>query len=347
MTEEPLDRSAVDLPTLRALADEGIAFTILAPWQAAESSIDTSQPYRVDVGDGKSIVVVFYDSGLSAAVSFEPEATSDANRFARDRVTARLSGPVRPGDDSPLALIATDGELYGHHQQFRDLFLEHLVSPTAADAAERAFDVVGLAAALEAEPARRFARARISERTSWSCHHGVLRWAAECADALDGRWKGPLRAALERLAAGIDAVTETTFRSHGVEIDAWAIRDAYVDVVFGHVTPAVFAEDTFGSAVDVAARGMLLALLEAQRWRLAMFASDGWYWDDPIRPETKHVLRAAARAVRIVDEAARTRLERRFIADLALFRSPSRRLDGAALYRMALAEIGQPAPHVT
>jgi len=337
-----LPETAVDLPTLRALAEAGIRFTILAPWQSAEPSIDTSQPYRVDVGDGKSIVVVFYDSGLSAAVSFEPEATSDANRFARDRVAARLSGPPPPDVESPLALIATDGELYGHHQQFRDLFLEHLVSPVA-DATTREFDVVGLEAALEAEPARRYSPVKVSERTSWSCHHGVLRWAAECPDALDGRWKGPLRAALERLGAGIDAVTESTFRACGAEADPWVLRDAYVDVVFGAVAPDAFGEERLGSGIGERARETLLALLEAQRWRLAMFASDGWYWDDPIRPETKHILRAAARAVRIVDEVAGTSLERRLVADLALFRSPSRHLDGAAIYRMALAEVGQPA----
>jgi len=51
--------------------------------------------------------------------------------------------------------------------------------------------------------------------------------------------------------------------------------------------------------------------------------------------------------LRVPPEAAGTRLERRFIADLALFRSPSRQLDGASLYRMALAEVGQPAPHAS
>ena len=89
-------------------------------------------------------------------------------------------------------------------------------------------------------------------------------------------------------------------------------------------------------------RARALALLEAQRWRLAMFASDGWFWDDPIRPETKQILRSAARAVRIVDAELGTSLEGRLVADLALFTSPSRGLDGAAIYRTALAEIGQP-----
>jgi hypothetical protein len=73
-----------------------------------------------------------------------------------------------------------------------------------------------------------------------------------------------------------------------------------------------------------------------------MFASDGWFWDDPIRTETRQVLRAAARAAQMVDAAAGTALEARLIDDLSLFVSPSRGLDGAAIYRIALADVGQP-----
>ncbi len=73
--------------------------------------------------------MVLYDAGLSTSVSFEPEATSDADRFARERVAARLGGGDVPDGGPPLALIASDGELYGHHQQFRDLFLQRLTSP--------------------------------------------------------------------------------------------------------------------------------------------------------------------------------------------------------------------------
>ena len=63
-----------------------------------------------------------------------------------------------------------------------------------------------------------------------------------------------------------------------------------------------------------------------------------------IRPETKQVLRAAARAARLVDMELATALEPRLVADLAVLSSPSRGLDGAEIYRLALAEIGQPAP---
>lgn len=339
-----LPETAVDLATLRAAVAEGIRYTILAPWQAADGGLDTRRPYRVALGEGRSIAVAFYDAGLSSAVSFEPEATSDADRFARERVAPRLGGTTAPDAPLPLALVATDGELYGHHQQFRDLFLQRLVAPDAAHR-DRGFDVVPLAAAILEPAGRPHPEARIAERTSWSCHHGVARWSAECPDALDGRWKGPLRAALERLAAGIDVVTEREFAMMAGSPDPWPLRDAYVDVVVGATRPDAFAERAFaGAHPSPADCARLPELLEAQRWRLAMFASDGWYWDDPIRPETKQVLRSAARAVRLVGGEAGLALERRLVADLGVLTSPARGLDGAAIYRIALAEVGQPAP---
>ena len=131
---------------------------------------------------------------LSAAVSFEPSATADADRFARERLAAPLRGPIRCRTTSqPLVLIATDGELYGHHQPFRELFLRRLVRP-AAGRAGHGFDV-GLAGRRAGRAGGRpFRPIRIAERTSWSCHHGVLRWSGDCACAADATWKAPLRA---------------------------------------------------------------------------------------------------------------------------------------------------------
>ena len=63
-----------------------------------------------------------------------------------------------------------------------------------------------------------------------------------------------------------------------------------------------------------------------------------------MRPETRQNLRCAARAVRLVDAIAGVRLERALVADLALFVSPGQGLDGAAIYRAALSEVGQPGP---
>jgi hypothetical protein len=349
-----LPETGVDLATLREMARQGVRATILAPWQASTPGLETRRPHRVALGGGLEMIVAFYDGVLSGAVSFQPEVTADADQFARERVLPALAAPLhRDGSHrreagAPLVLVATDGELYGHHQRWRDLFLARLTNPEE----DRGFDVVSLGRALEAEDPATLPAALVADRTSWSCHHGVLRWSGECPCAPDGRWKGPLRAALERLAAGVDAVTELLSRdlpgrsdvpAEPGPLDAWAARDAYVDVVIGATAPAAFAAACLAAGAGEPASQRLLSLLEAQRWRLAMFASDGWYWDDPARPETKHVLRCAAWAARTVDLLAGTRLEQRLEEDLALFVSPSRGIDGHGLYREALAEVGRPS----
>jgi hypothetical protein len=336
-----LPETAVDLATLRVLAEEGVEAVILAPWQADVPHVDPRRPYRIDVGAGRHVTAVFYDGDLSGAVSFDPSATADADRFARERIAPRLAAPL-PGGAAPTLVIATDGELYGHHQPFRDLFLQRLADPAAAPG--RSFDVVGLHEAIAEDPHRPHLEMRVRDRTSWSCHHGVLRWAAECPDVPDGRWKGPLRAALERLAGAIDSLTAGLARELPGLDDPWAARDRYVDVVIGAQEGDAFAAACLGGRSSAADRRRLLELMEAQRWRLGMFASCGWFWEDPVRQETRQVLRAAARAVRLVDGLAGSDLEDGLVADLATLRSPSTGLDGATIYRQALSEVGQPPP---
>lgn len=336
-----LPETAVDVPTLRVLAQNGIRYTILAPWQIAESGLDTRRPYRVELGGGHSIVVAVYDAALSSAVSFEPSATADADRFGRERVSTRLAG-IAAGDEPGLVLIATDGELYGHHQAFRDLFLQRLVAPDPA--VDRGFDVVELASVLLAPREHPLRTVHIAERTSWSCHHGVARWAGECPCATDGGWKGPLRAAFDRLAGAIDARTDQCLATLPGAPDRVAARDAWVDVIAGAESRVAFADRWLAGGATDAQRRTLDDLLEAQRWRLAMFASDGWFWDDPMRPETRQVLRCAARAARLVDAVTGSRLERSLEADLALFTSAGSGLSGAAILHLALEEVGQPGP---
>lgn len=337
-----LPETAMDRATLRIAVAEGVRHTILAPWQAAEPEIDTRRAYRVDPGGGKTMVVAFYDLALSGAVSFQDEATADADRFARDWVVPRLAGPLPLGVADPVVVVASDGELYGHHKQFRDLFLQRLVSD-GPDLANRGFDVVPLSAVVREGPRLPFPLARVREDTSWSCPHGILRWSAECPCVRDGRWKAPLRAAFERLAGAIDATAEGLLRAAGVDpAILWEARDRYVDVITGAIGADAFAVETLGKPATKARRGLLLGLLEAQRWRLAMFASDGWYWDDPARDETRHVLRCAAKAVRTIDALAGSSLETSLLEDLGLLSSAARRMDGAAIYRAALAEVGQP-----
>jgi hypothetical protein len=309
-----LPETAVDLATLRELADAGIEHTILAPWQVAGDGLDTRRPARIDLGDGRSMVVAIYDGLLSAAVSFEPDATVDADAFAMGRLGARFAEPGLPDGASPLVVIATDGELYGHHRPFREHFLARLVGATAP--AGRAYATPSLGEALTAASVGGLPTARLVERTSWSCHHGVARWGAGCPCVADSTWKLPFRVALERLAGGVDAATETVARALPGAPDPWAARDDYVDVVIGATTGAAFAVSRLGPGAPPEATAAFLAVMEAQRWRLSMFASCAWFWESPDRIEALAAIRAATRAARLIDGVAMTSLERRLGADL-------------------------------
>jgi hypothetical protein len=325
-----LPETAVDQLTLRICAEEGIRWTILAPWQADDGA-DTRVAHRVELGDGRRMVVGFYDAGLSATVSFDAGATADADRFAAGPVVDRLG-------HGGTALICTDGELYGHHQPFRDLFLERLLTDAAR---HRGIAVTTPGAWLGPLDPASLPQAHIAERTSWSCHHGVARWSGECGCAADGRWKAPLRQAFDRLAGGIDAVTEARLTPLG--LDTWACRDRFVDVASGFLEPGAWVAEELRRAdrgADATAGRLLLDLMQAQASRLAMFASCGWYWEDARRPETAQVLRFAAHAARLVDEACGSRLEEQLVDELAAVRV-GRGATGMDLYATALDSVGQ------
>ena len=336
-----LPETAIDLDTLRLLAEAGVHYTILAPWQVAGGpSIDTRRPVRLDLGGGASIVAVLYEAGLSTAVSFDPSSTVDADAFVRDRLMPPFAAD---GNPDALVVIATDGELYGHHQPLREHFLARLVGATGP--ADRPYDTPALADAIGAAASRGLPTADVRERTSWSCHHGIARWVTDCPCVPDGSWKTPLRAAFDRLAGGIDAMTDQLAASLPGAPDPWVARDVYVDVVIGAMTRQAFADDILGRRAGRDDAGVLLDLMDAQRWRLAMFASCSWFWGVPDRVETASALRAAIHAARLVDALANGDLERRLLDDLRLVDGET--ADGEGLARAALAAVGAPPPELS
>ena len=87
-----LPEAAVDQLTLRICAEEGVRWTILAPWQASDGT-DVRHPQRIELGDGLRIMVAFYDAGLSTAVSFDLGGHVGRRPFRRD--ACRRSHPGR------------------------------------------------------------------------------------------------------------------------------------------------------------------------------------------------------------------------------------------------------------
>ena len=72
---------------------------------------------------------------------------------------------------------------------------------------------------------------------------------------------------------------------------------------------------------DATSRRTFATLMAAQRWRLAMYASCGWFWESPDRVETGLVIRAATHAATLIDGVARTDLATTLASDLEAVRT--------------------------
>ena len=141
------------------------------------------------------------------------------------------------------------------------------------------------------------------------------------------RWRAPLRAALDWLAAELHGVYE---REGGALLrDPWAVRDAY-GAVLG-ASPREVTELLRRSMYhpdDQRARARAQELLELERHALRMFTSCGWFFDDIAGLESVIVLRSAARAIELVGAGGG---------------GEGARLEGGLLERLAAAPSNDPA----
>lgn len=293
-----LPETAVDDATLDVLADHGIRFTILAPWQARRENLDLTQAYRVELTQGKSIIVFFYHASLSGGISFNPPMTVNADCFATDSLLPvyRYEGAKRA--EAKLILLASDGELYGHHQPLRQYFLQRLLTDSCR---MNDIEVTYPAKWLQEYPVTR--TIHIRQRTSWSCHHGIARWSSGCAcTGGDSSWKKALRSALDQIAAEIDQIY-ADIASKLVD-DIWELRHAYLQVVLGQVSLDDYLKQMTGGFLSSAEHQTLLQLLEAQFERQRMFASCGWFFEDFDRIEPRNAVAYAAHAIRLTELAS-------------------------------------------
>jgi alpha-amylase/alpha-mannosidase (GH57 family) len=282
-----LPETAVDAATLDALAEAGMAFTILAPHQVA-SVPPAGAPGRYRAANGRDVALFLYDGPISHDVAFGPlirNAQAWADRLAR------------PGD-ARLISVATDGETFGHHHKFGEMALAAVL----ADLSRRQGITVENYAAVLARDPDAARPVELVEPSSWSCPHGVGRWRSDCGCRVaperktSQAWRAPLREGLDRLAAGLHDIFETD--GAALLNDPWAARDAYGAVVTGGTTLDRFLEAHGRSPAD-ADRRRAAELLEMERHALGMLTSCGWFFDDIGGLEGRQVLRYAARAIEL------------------------------------------------
>lgn len=313
-----LPETAVDLETLEVLEQAGLSFTILAPWQAGVSGggeVDPTEPYWVDLPNGRRFTVFFYQKDLSTRISFDPSATVNADDFARYVLLSYFNPEKTRRGEPQLILAASDGELYGHHQHLRDRFLARLM-----DGAVSPLDLHKTYPALwlQQHPPRQ--SITIREETSWSCHHGVLRWKTACGCTPgDAAWKTKLRLALEHLAESLDGVYREAVRP--LVGDPLELRNRYIHVILGEMTAEQLIAELAGRALTSEQIRRVHLLLEAQRERQRMFTSCGWFFEDFDRIEPRNNVAYAAQAVLLTLQATGIDLSGMTLRDLALVRS--------------------------
>lgn len=324
-----LPETAVDLATLRLLADHGIRFTVLAPSQAARfrpmgqerwsdvgsEGIDPRRPYRCLLPGGRSIDLFFYDAALSRSVAFEGLLQG------ADRLLGRLLEASRHSDH-PLFILCTDGESYGHHTPFGERALAALLArqPAPGD-----FEITNLGAYLERHPPAH--EAVIREGSSWSCAHGLERWRADCGCSTGGQsgWRQGWRV---HLRAAIEGLREELHRLYAEEgdrylTDVWAARDQYMTLMLDRTTGSVepYFREHGRRRLSTEERAAALKLLEMQRHTLLMQTSCGWFFADVSGVEPVQNLRHAARAIELASTFTTKNIEAKFLTELQAAKS--------------------------
>ncbi|MFY0671846.1 MAG: DUF3536 domain-containing protein [Bacteroidia bacterium] len=311
-----LAETACDTETLQSLYDNGVKYTILAPNQAKRFKLDgqwrdginPNQPYVVNLGENRQMVLFFYNGEVSQGVAFKG-LLNDGRRFAEDLLSSFNGRP----NESELLHIATDGESYGHHHRLGEMALayclHHIENHSHAELINYGAYIEKHEPVLEAE---------IHENSSWSCAHGVERWRNNCGchtggqEGWDQKWRKPLRESLDWLKDTLDNVYHEQmkqFTNH-----PWLLRDSYIEVIFAlndRNHESFFKKHLKG--VKKEDRIKVVRLLEMQRNGMLMYTSCGWFFNDASGIETTQILQYANRAIQLLEQESELFVEGHFL----------------------------------
>ena len=323
-----LPETAVDLASLETLAAHGIRFTVLAPSQARQvrvigehdwrdvsgARVDPTRPYIQRLPSGESIVLFFYDGGLSRSVAFDG-LLHRGEHFAR-RLARHTDGAPEGG--GALVHIATDGESYGHHHRHGDMALAYALNAIES----RGWgELTNYAWFLERFPPTH--EVEIFENSSWSCSHGVERWRSDCGCKTGGPtaftqgWRAPLREALDslrdRTAHLLHEESERCFKN---PTDA---LQHFIELILDRSPENVeqFLQQQRKGTRTQESNVRALKLLELGRQLQLMYTSCGWFFSDLSGIETIQVLQYAGRAVQLAEDLSGESIEDGFLERLA------------------------------
>lgn len=318
-----LAETAVDLETLEILAENGIKFTILNPYQAQKirkigervwedasgGKIDPRMPYLCNLASGGKINIFFYDRPIVHDVAFG-RLLDNGENFAH-RLLAAFS---KHTEQSQLVHIATDGETYGHHRRYTEMALSYCLFYIEKNKFAK-LTIYG--EYLEKFPPQQ--EVQIFENSSWSCFHGVERWRNDCGcntglnSQFNQLWRAPLKEAMDWLHVAINRLYEEQMPKEVK--DPWQLRDDYIEIVLERTKENIqhfFAHHSLGE-LDNEQKLKIIRLLEMQRHTLLMDTSCGWFFDEISGIETVQIMQYAARAMQLAGQISGVDLEPEYL----------------------------------
>lgn len=355
-----LPETAVDVETLDILAELGVKFTVLSPYQAHRvreegatewrdvtgGAIDPTRAYCVCLPSGRAINLFFYDGPVSQAVAFERLLDSG------ERFVSRLMSAFSDSRNwDQIVHIATDGETYGHHHRYGEMALAYALHHIESN---KLAEITNYGEYLWKHPPSH--EVEIYESTAWSCVHGVGRWSDDCGCNSGGRpgwnqkWRKPLRAALDWLR---DTVAPLYERAAAELVqDPWGARNDYIHVILdrSQENRDHFKRRHAARELESGDEVRLWKLLELQRHAMLMYTSCGWFFDELSGIETVQVMQYAGRVVQLGEELFGEALEQPFKDRLAEAKSNlPEHGDGARIYdrlvKPAMVDLEKLAAH--
>lgn len=314
--------TAVDTETLEVLAEHGIKFTILSPYQARSfrkigdkewkdatgARIDIRNAYVCNLPSGRKINIFYYDGPISQGIAFE-RLLNNGEVFAN-----RLLGVLEPGPIPQLLNIATDGETYGHHHRYGEMGLSYCLNHIESN---KLANLTIYGEYLEKFPPQY--ETMVVENSSWSCAHGVERWRNDCGCHTGGnhgwnqKWRAPLREAFDWLRDEVNPLFENVMEP--LVRDPWEARNGYIKIIFNRSKENI--EDFFRQHskryLSKDEKITVLKLLEMQYHTLLMYTSCGWFFDELTGIETVQDVLYAARAIQLAEDVNKIKLEPAFI----------------------------------
>ncbi len=365
-----LGETAVDTPTLEVLAEYGIKYTILSPYQAkrfralpdddAPKELKEEKSLGIVTSTGITEVVVkpkksqWQDathakidprnsyvcklpSGKSINLFFYDGPISQGIAFERlldngDKFANRLWEQVKEDTIHPKMIhIATDGETYGHHHRFGEMGLTYCLNVLDKN---KDINLTIYGEYLEKHPPEY--EVEIAENSSWSCYHGVERWRSNCGCNTGGRsgwnqeWRKPLREAFDWLRDELAPIYERNMSKYTDQ--PWKVRDEYITLILDRSDANIdrFFYKHVQRVMTKKEQTHFLKLLEMQYHAMLMYTSCGWFFDEVTGIESMQDIMYAARAMQLAGEVGNRSLESGFLKILADAKSNIPEMENAA-----------------